>query len=199
MTERKEGGVTIGGVPFRIGVSFGAPGVPLGGVAAVEAVPAERIDFNAAPVAPVLLPEAFERREPDTHGRKALPPERVELVVGGVPIGLRDPGAFEEGIPLAPMIGRRLPLNHAAPSSFVLYGFEDCPWCQKMKGLLGELGIPFEWVPEEDKERRQRLYDAWGLTGAGRTMPQLFADGERLGTYAEVSAIAPDALRALAR
>lgn len=204
MTERKEGTAIIGGVPFRIGVTFGAPGVPLGGVASVEPQPApetaERIDFNDAPPPPVVLPETFEPREPDRHGRKVVPADRAELWLGGQRVGLvSDVSLPEEGIPLEPMIGRRLPLNHAAPSSFVLYGFDACPHCAELKAHLGELGIPFEWVPEEDGERRQRLYDAWGLVGPERTMPQLFADGERLGGKDAVKAIDPRALRALAR
>ena len=101
--------------------------------------------------------------------------------------------------PAAPRLPAVAPIQtQPAATAFVLYGFAGCPWCAKLCDRLRGLGVAYEYRDVPDPAERQRLYDGWGLVGPARTMPQLFCDDERLGSYAEVSAIPPDALKALA-
>lgn len=59
-----------------------------------------------------------------------------------------------------------------------------CPYCDKAKDALERAGVEFT-VQRVAAEYRPAMYDAWGLTGSARTIPQLIVDGRRIGGYAE--------------
>ena len=70
-----------------------------------------------------------------------------------------------------------------------VYSKPDCPWCVKAKEWLSARGIPYREISVEDRDDREKLYDGWGLSGGGRTMPQVFIvdvesdDRTRIGGY----------------
>lgn len=61
-----------------------------------------------------------------------------------------------------------------------------CPYCQMAKQYLTERGVPYAEVLYDDDQARQAMYDTLGLIGSQRTVPQIFADDERIGSYSDL-------------
>lgn len=80
-------------------------------------------------------------------------------------------------------------------TDFEMWGFSSCPFCQRLKDYLADLGIPFYVVNEEDGQKRLELYRFWTQTNTApgqapaTSMPQLFVHGLRLGGHDEVKAL----------
>ncbi len=76
--------------------------------------------------------------------------------------------------------------------SVVVHSKVDCPHCDDAKAYLGQLGIPYDDVRLDDDDDRQAFYDAMGLEGRDRTVPQVVLvdplDGEmwRIGGAKEL-------------
>lgn len=59
-----------------------------------------------------------------------------------------------------------------------------CPFCQMTKQYLSDHGIAYQEVVFNDYTERQQMYDALGLSGHDRTVPQVFDQhGTRIGGY----------------
>lgn len=56
-----------------------------------------------------------------------------------------------------------------------------CPFCDRSKTLLTELGKDFTYEVIDDAEERARFYEKCGE--GVKTVPQIFIDGERIGGY----------------
>ena len=64
-----------------------------------------------------------------------------------------------------------------------VYGSEQCSYCLAERMLLQDKGIDFEDVPVGgDPEMRRKMEAA----GGGRTVPQIFIDGEPIGGFDEL-------------
>jgi len=67
-------------------------------------------------------------------------------------------------------------------NKYIIYGKNDCPWCEKAKELLEEKGLPYEELKlgiDYDKEELRSK-----LGGIDRlTVPQIFHEGVHLGNY----------------
>jgi glutaredoxin 3 len=61
-----------------------------------------------------------------------------------------------------------------------------CPYCQMAKQYLTEQGLAYTEVLYDDDQARQSMYDKLGLIGSQRTVPQIFADNERIGGYSDL-------------
>lgn len=83
--------------------------------------------------------------------------------------------------------------------TFTLYGFEGCPHCDRLKAHLDAHGVPYVWTDAPDPAMRQELYDIWELPQGARSMPQLFADEDRLGGAETVIRMDVQWLKDLAR
>lgn len=64
----------------------------------------------------------------------------------------------------------------------------DCPYCVAVCELLELEGQSYEKVVIDNFEERNAFYDKLGLVGKDRTMPQVFANDERIGGYDKVAA-----------
>ena len=72
----------------------------------------------------------------------------------------------------------------------IMYTTSVCPFCVQAKRLLRERGIPYDEIDVEvDAAVRAEM-----MTRAGgrRTVPQIFIDGEHVGGYVELQALADD-------
>ena len=67
-----------------------------------------------------------------------------------------------------------------ARNPLVIFGFPECPWCQKAKQLLKPWKPRFVHVDSED---RSQLLAATGKT----SVPQIFLKGKLLGGYDDTS------------
>ena len=64
----------------------------------------------------------------------------------------------------------------------VIFGMEECPWCQKAKQLLKKQKAVFVPVGPEHRAELKRL--------TGKTsVPQIYRDGKRLGGYTDTVAL----------
>ena len=64
----------------------------------------------------------------------------------------------------------------------VIFGMEECPWCQKAKQLLKPLKPRFIQVGPEHRAELKRL--------TGKTsVPQIYRDGKLLGGYTDTAAL----------
>jgi len=64
----------------------------------------------------------------------------------------------------------------------VIFGMEECPWCQKAKQLLKPLKPRFVQVGPEHRAELKRL--------TGKTsVPQIYRDGKLLGGYTDTVAL----------
>lgn len=61
-----------------------------------------------------------------------------------------------------------------------IVGFAGCPFCEKAKAFFFSRNLRYDYVEVNDKDERQIYYDGLGLTGADRTMPQIFIDDVRV-------------------
>ena len=67
-----------------------------------------------------------------------------------------------------------------AGNPLVIFGFPECPWCQKAKALLKPWKPRFVHVDSED---RSQLLAATGKT----SVPQIYLKGKLLGGYDDTS------------
>lgn len=70
--------------------------------------------------------------------------------------------------------------------NIIVHTKTDCPWCVRAKEYLTERNIPFETKVYDDFEARNAMYDALGLTGHQRTVPQIVVDDVRIGGYSDL-------------
>jgi glutaredoxin 3 len=64
----------------------------------------------------------------------------------------------------------------------VIFGMEECPWCQKAKQLLKKQKALFVPVGPEHRAELKRL--------TGKTsVPQIYRDGKLLGGYTDTAAL----------
>jgi len=67
-------------------------------------------------------------------------------------------------------------------NKYIIYGKNDCSWCEKAKKLLEEKGLPYEELKLGIDYERDEL--AAKLGGVERlTVPQIFHEGIHLGNY----------------
>jgi glutaredoxin len=55
-----------------------------------------------------------------------------------------------------------------------VYGFEGCPYCQKAKALLTEIGHDFDYVEIGDLAARTAWMDERGFQKPHRTFPRIY-------------------------
>lgn len=67
---------------------------------------------------------------------------------------------------------------------FVVIGSEKCGWCDKVKKLLDENGIEFQWFNISRDLTMYSFLKHSGLT----TVPQVFLNGNRIGGYEDTLA-----------
>lgn len=73
-------------------------------------------------------------------------------------------------------------------SSVVIYSKDWCGYCQAAKRLLTQLGYEYQ---EIDVTHDLALYEEMKLKADGRrTVPQIFFDGNGIGGYTELAALA---------
>lgn len=70
--------------------------------------------------------------------------------------------------------------------ALVLYTRPDCMWCVAIKRLLVSRGLKWEERVVNDEAGMRELVEVTGR----RSVPQLVANGEALGGYQEVKALA---------
>jgi len=69
-----------------------------------------------------------------------------------------------------------------------IYTTGVCPYCVRAKRLLGELVIAYEEIDVgRDEARRAEMVSR---TGGRMSVPQIFIDGEHVGGYDELRALA---------
>jgi glutaredoxin 3 len=63
-----------------------------------------------------------------------------------------------------------------------------CPYCVQAKRLLKERAIPYDEIDvSDDAELRAQMVER---AGGKRTVPQIFIDGNHVGGYVELRALA---------
>lgn len=67
-----------------------------------------------------------------------------------------------------------------------LFTKTPCPYCSKAKAWLDKHAIPYRELPLDGDPENQQRFNALGLTGRSRTVPQIIADGERIGGYTDL-------------
>lgn len=69
-----------------------------------------------------------------------------------------------------------------------VYTTQVCPYCVQAKRLLGERSIPYDEIDvSSDAAVRDEMIQR---AGGKRTVPQIFIDGEHVGGYTELRALA---------
>lgn len=70
----------------------------------------------------------------------------------------------------------------------IVYTTPVCPYCVQAKRLLGERSIPYDEIDvgTDDALRDEMIERA----GGKRTVPQIFIDGNHVGGYTELRALA---------
>jgi glutaredoxin 3 len=69
-----------------------------------------------------------------------------------------------------------------------VYTTRVCPYCVQAKRLLGERAIPYDEIDvSSDEARRDEMIER---AGGRRTVPQIFIDGNHVGGYTELRALA---------
>jgi len=69
-----------------------------------------------------------------------------------------------------------------------VYTTQVCPYCVQAKRLLGERSIPYDEIDvSADAAVRDEMIQR---AGGKRTVPQIFIDGEHVGGYTELRALA---------
>jgi glutaredoxin 3 len=73
-------------------------------------------------------------------------------------------------------------------SRVVIYSTTYCGFCRLAEGLLRRMGIAFEAIDvTDDVQARAELVER---AGGRRTVPVIFIDGEAIGGYQELAAMA---------
>ncbi|MEM7121110.1 MAG: glutaredoxin 3 [Pseudomonadota bacterium] len=69
----------------------------------------------------------------------------------------------------------------------VMYSTMFCPFCMRAKALLKDKGVDFEEIDVMfDSAKRAEMTER---SGGGRTVPQIFIDGEPIGGFDELNAL----------
>ncbi len=69
----------------------------------------------------------------------------------------------------------------------VMYSTMFCPFCMRAKALLKDKGVDFEEIDVMfDGAKRAEMTER---SGGGRTVPQIFIDGEPIGGFDELNAL----------
>jgi glutaredoxin 3 len=69
-----------------------------------------------------------------------------------------------------------------------VYTTQMCPYCVQAKRILGERSIPYDEIDVgSDEIRRDEMVQR---AGGRRTVPQIFIDGDHVGGYVELRALA---------
>ncbi len=69
-----------------------------------------------------------------------------------------------------------------------VYTTDYCPYCSQAKRLLHEMAIEYDEIDvSDDLVRRSEMVER---SGGRRTVPQIFIDGEPIGGYMELRALA---------
>ncbi len=69
----------------------------------------------------------------------------------------------------------------------VMYSTMFCPFCMRAKALLKKKGVEFENIDVMfDNAKRAEMTER---SGGGRTVPQIFIDGEPIGGFDELNAL----------
>jgi glutaredoxin len=64
-------------------------------------------------------------------------------------------------------------------SGFIVYGRDNCPWCDKVKSLLTRAGMDFEYVDlVQNTAERNRL-----VADGAKSVPQVEFHGSRIGGF----------------
>lgn len=68
-----------------------------------------------------------------------------------------------------------------------IYTLDYCPFCQKAKFFLDELGINYKEIPCDDSEdeKREELTEKFNLKELA-TFPQIIIDGKNIGGYSDL-------------
>ena len=64
---------------------------------------------------------------------------------------------------------------------YIVYGFNECPYCQKAKRLLDSNGIEYTYENITEKSDRTQFMDVRGFEHPNRTFPKIYQDGELIG------------------
>lgn len=72
-------------------------------------------------------------------------------------------------------------------SKVLIYTTENCPYCQLAKTLLNNRQIVFEEIRiDQDEAKREEMM----RLSKRRTVPQIFIDGQAIGGYDDLAALA---------
>lgn len=72
-------------------------------------------------------------------------------------------------------------------TEIVIYGKNDCPWCDKAKDLLTKNALPYTLLTFGVDYTKEDLQNKLGKD-AKLVVPQIFFNGELLGGYQELDA-----------
>lgn len=67
-----------------------------------------------------------------------------------------------------------------------VFSKSSCPYCVKAKAYLDKHGVAYEELSIEGNAANQERYNALGLEGRERTVPQIIADGVRIGGFTDL-------------
>lgn len=70
---------------------------------------------------------------------------------------------------------------YTKPDVYIVYGQNDCTFCEKAKGLLTNCGLTYHYVELTD-DAKSRMYQASGLS----SIPIIHRNGEEVGGYSEL-------------
>lgn len=57
--------------------------------------------------------------------------------------------------------------------TITIHSKSDCPYCDTARAYFAQHAIPYAEIKHDDDAARNNLYDALGLTGNARTVPQI--------------------------
>lgn len=70
------------------------------------------------------------------------------------------------------------------------YGKENCPWCDKAKDKLNQLGMGFTYFPiDKDEGTKKHLLNVLEKYEKPKTVPQIFVSGGLIGGYDNLAQI----------
>jgi len=70
-------------------------------------------------------------------------------------------------------------------SEIILYQFEECPWCEKVRQKLKELGLQYKkvnMIRDRENPERKEIYKKSGVP----TVPVISIDGKFIGDSARI-------------
>lgn len=66
---------------------------------------------------------------------------------------------------------------------FKIYGTPDCPWCDRVKELVGGNDLEYTYIDVAESEEAQKMF----RTNGYRSVPQVFYESEHIGGYEATS------------